>query len=300
MSEEVTSKASGYYAKVLGTFWRHPRTSTLSLAARGLWVSLLSWCADQRSDGVVPTHVLVMVAAGQPTSKPMAELEAGGLVVRSGSGYAIRDWAQHNITRERHDAYNAKKSAAMANVRATRKGRSAAVTTPVTGNRPATEREPSEQEQEHEQEQSRPSGRDVTRAPESPVQIPMPQQDPIESALRVGYARRYQRESGDAWMTHSRDNGDVRRAALWCRAQPRPLEAAERLLDGAFGSGAPASWRKSRWPWKWLAEDPARTASLSTIPVGAMGDHESLDEAAAAAMAAIPTMDLSPREGETW
>lgn len=39
----MTERSSGYWAKVMGTFWRHHRTSGISLAARGLWVSLWSW-----------------------------------------------------------------------------------------------------------------------------------------------------------------------------------------------------------------------------------------------------------------
>jgi len=117
--------------------------------------------------------------------------------------------------------------------------------------------------------------------------------DPVESALRSGYGRRYASSAGDAWMSHARDLPSIQRAAAWCRAQPAPMEAAERFLDGAF---AHPPWRAQRWPWKWLAEDPALTASRSSIAVGAMGAHTTLDEAMAAKLAAIPTIDVSDLE----
>jgi len=129
------------------------------------------------------------------------------------------------------------------------------------------------------------------------VKLPSADGDPVESALRVGYQRRYERATGDAWLTSAQADASVKRAAVWCRAQPAPLEAVERLLDGAF---AHQPWQRSRWPWKWLAEDPALTASRSSMPVGAMGEHASMADAVRARMDAIPTMDLTPREGETW
>lgn len=124
---------------------------------------------------------------------------------------------------------------------------------------------------------------------EAPSLLPETASDPVESALRSGYGRRYAASAGDAWMSHARDLPSIQRAAAWCRAQPAPMEAAERLLDGAF---AHPPWRAQRWPWRWLAEDPALTASRSSIAVGTMGTHTTLDAAMAAKLDRIPTIDL--------
>lgn len=297
------SKASrSYYARVLGTFWRHPRTASLTLAACGAWVRCLSWCADTRSDGAMPAPMIPMILGGrdgQVEKRAIAELvEAGLLEPRADRHLVMRDWAQHNITFARHEEL------LDANRKRVAKSRShaqqdAPVTEPVThytdrtaGVRPSL---PSDQDQD--QDQSRPSGRDVARAPEAAVRIPSPEPDPIEGALRTGYQVAYQREARDAWMTHVRDNEHIRRAAAWCRLQPNPIEAAERFLDGAFNY---EPWRKHRWKWQYLAEDPGLTASRSTMPTGVMGDHTTLDAARASAMSAVPTMDLTHAEGEAW
>lgn len=279
MSESKSS--SGYYARIMGTFWRHPRTSGLSLAARGLWVSLLSWCADQRTDGAVPLHVVAMVCSGKPDAKALAELEVSGLVTKAAGGLELRNWSKHNITRERHEREKERARNGMRDKRSR--------SPDVTRNKPVSDGSVSEQEQE--QEHSTPSGVETrARAPEAPARLPAPEADPVESALRAGYGRRYASAAGDAWMSHAKDLPSIQRAAAWCRAQPAPMEAVERFLDGAFGH---PPWARQRWPWKWLAEDPALTASRSSIAVGAMGTHSTLDEAMAAKLAAIPTIDTS-------
>lgn len=296
----VSGKTSkSYYARVLGTFWRHPRTAGLSLAACGAWVRCLSWCADHRTDGAVPRSVVPMVLGGREDRRAMAELVAAGLLEESDGSLQVRDWSQHNITKEKHEERLAEGKERVARHRGNA-DKAPSVTQSVTR---YTERTgdvrtslPSDQDQDQDQDQRSTSASD---AREGAVELPS-SADPTETALRRGYQARYQREARDAWMTHVSDDPWIKRAALWCRQQPRPLEAAERFLDGAFGAGAPPSWRKNRYPWKWLGEDPGRTASFSTLPTGAMGEHETMGAARAAAMAAIPTMDLTSMEGESW
>jgi hypothetical protein len=286
------SEKGSYYARVLGTFWRHPRTLGLSMAARGLWVSLLSWSADQRSDGAIPAAALTMVCGGKPDARSVADLLSCGLLVRAETSYTLRDWSQHNITRDEHDAA---KEATRKRVAAHRS--KTQVTPPVTRYSGSTNGVTSEQEQEQEQDTLR-ECESRARAPDPPpVPVPLPEADPVAGALRSGYGRRYQAQAGDAWLTSAAADAHVKRAAAWCRAQPSPLEAAERFLDGAF---AHEPWRRTRWPWKWLAEDPALTASRSSLAVGTMGEHASLDEAMAARMSAIPRMDISSAEGEAY
>lgn len=143
-------------------------------------------------------------------------------------------------------------------------------------------------------EEKRGEERRVDRPRARVAAVPL-ESDPIESALRTGYMRRYQAATRDAWLTSARDDAEVKRAAAWCRAQEAPAEAAERFLDGAF---AHQPWSKSRWPWKWLAEDPGLTASRSSMAVGTMGGATTMDDAMRAKLAAIPTLDLDDAKGE--
>lgn len=300
----MSAKASrSYYARVLGTFWRHPRTAALSLAACGAWVRCLSWCADHRTDGTIPRAVIPMVLGGRDDRRAVAELVSSGLLVEDGDALHVRDWSQHNITREQHEQ---KLESLRNRVAKSRGGNAEPTTNAGAGNDQAQAQVtprvtrytsstddagtsiPSDQDQD--QDQLRSSSASRARAREGPVRLQAPEGDPVESALRTGYGRRYAAAAGDAWMSHAKDLPSIQRAAAWCRAQPAPMEAAERFLDGAFGH---PPWRAQRWPWKWLSEDPALTASRSSIAVGAMGTHSTLDEAMAAKLAAIPTIDVS-------
>lgn len=89
---------------------------------------------------------------------------------------------------------------------------------------------------------------------------------PIErarSALTRFYADRYQRETRDAWMGASGNADRITTAAAWCATQPDPIDAARRVVDGAF---ATERFARHRWPWKYIAEDPAACAAASTAP----------------------------------
>jgi hypothetical protein len=161
------SEKGSYYARVLGTFWRHPRTLGLSMAARGLWVSLLSWSADQRSDGGIPAAALTMVCGGKPDARSLSELIVSGLLVSAETSYTLRDWAQHNITRDEHEQA---KEATRKRVADHRKR--AAVTPDVTRYIGRTNGVTSEQEQEQEQDKRSasadlPDAREASRVPVS-------------------------------------------------------------------------------------------------------------------------------------
>ena len=144
----MTERSSGYYARIMGTFWRHPRTCGLSMAARGLWVSLLSWCADGRTDGEVPAHAVGLVSAGRPMAREVSELEAAGLLEREGATLRLRDWAQHNITREKHEKA---KERARTGMSVTRNRQTTSA--PGTRNSRGGDTKPSDQDQDQDQDQ---------------------------------------------------------------------------------------------------------------------------------------------------
>ncbi len=86
---------SGRYARLMGNFWRHPRTEGLSNAARGIFCNVISYCADQ-GVSYVPRSAMSKLSKGRNTARNVAELVAAGLLLETSAGYEPRDWAQHN------------------------------------------------------------------------------------------------------------------------------------------------------------------------------------------------------------
>lgn len=80
------------WARVDDGWWCHPKVMMLSLPARGLWVSALSWSCAQRQPQVPGTFV-AMVGAGRDECR---ELAAAGLwEVGDKDGWVIHDWAEY-------------------------------------------------------------------------------------------------------------------------------------------------------------------------------------------------------------
>lgn len=91
------------WAKVDDGWWCHPKVMGLSVAARGLWVSALSWSCAQRRD-VVPEQFLMMVGASNIEAK---ELEEAGLWIAEADAWRIHDWAEYqdrSLSEKRADA----------------------------------------------------------------------------------------------------------------------------------------------------------------------------------------------------
>lgn len=79
------------WAKVDDGWWCHPKVMGLTLEARGLWVSALSWSCAQRRD-VVPDRLLAMLGAPASIAD---ELVHAGLWVADEAGWRIHDWAEY-------------------------------------------------------------------------------------------------------------------------------------------------------------------------------------------------------------
>lgn len=91
------------WAKVDDQWWCHPKVMGLTVGARGLWISALSWSCMRR-DPVVPAPFLGMVAAEAPQAE---ELVAAGLWVVTEHGWRIHDWAEYqelSISEKRAEA----------------------------------------------------------------------------------------------------------------------------------------------------------------------------------------------------
>lgn len=80
------------WARVDDGWWAHPKVLGLSLAARGLWTTALSWSCAQRRP-VVPSPFVAMVTAGD--DDPTDELVHAGLWVEVDGGFEIHDWAEY-------------------------------------------------------------------------------------------------------------------------------------------------------------------------------------------------------------
>lgn len=76
----------------------HPKVMGLGLAARGLWVTAGSWCANRLTDGFVPTSALSRFGA---TKRHASELVAAGLWTEVENGYQFWDWLHFQPSKEK-------------------------------------------------------------------------------------------------------------------------------------------------------------------------------------------------------
>jgi len=91
----VSRTARERFAALRQSFWRHPRINSVSRAARGVYASGLSYCADAESDGFIPERIaLVMLAEGY--KRDVAELVAAGLWTAIEGGYQVVAYLDHN------------------------------------------------------------------------------------------------------------------------------------------------------------------------------------------------------------
>lgn len=88
------------YFRIDDTFWSHPKTYTVSMAARGLWATAGAWSCCYLTDGYIPTASLKIIAGGTPTKRLVDELVTAGLWIDVGDGWQFHQWAEHNYTKD--------------------------------------------------------------------------------------------------------------------------------------------------------------------------------------------------------
>lgn len=123
-ANRATGAKVGRYARLPGTLWRATEWDGVSLEAVGLWALLVSYAAEQQTDGRVPERVVRMCGRGAAVDAALDELaeigavsiEADGAVLVSWSGQLTRlEWeqraeatrrrvARHRVRRGREDA----------------------------------------------------------------------------------------------------------------------------------------------------------------------------------------------------
>lgn len=243
----------GFYARVMGTFWRHPRTCGLTLQARGLWVSMLSWCADQLSDGMVPDAALMLIAGGAPPRKQLDELAEAGLLERDDGArsWRLREWADHNITREKYEKEKERARNGMAKSRDVTRNNDVTAE-PVTPNKRATYGSPSDQDQDQdqEQEQSLTSVSDTqTRAHAVSHLVDARRIETARRAVQAGYQTRRLSVPGRVATTAPNHDDACKLAGLGA-LPPDDLVA---IIDGFFGD---ESMRAKGYPVAYLLANP--------------------------------------------
>ena len=82
------------WAKVDDQWFAHRKVVGLSLEARGLWTTVLSWSCAQRTPHV-PAHMARFLAGGRDVTSPADELVDVGLWVENGDGWVIHDWSDY-------------------------------------------------------------------------------------------------------------------------------------------------------------------------------------------------------------
>lgn len=80
------------WGKVDDKLWGHPKWMATPAPARGLWITALSWCMDQGTDGHVPRHALPFLGS---TPRHANALVTSGLWETADGGWQFHDWLSY-------------------------------------------------------------------------------------------------------------------------------------------------------------------------------------------------------------
>lgn len=86
------------WGKVDDKLWGSPKWLATPPRARGLWVTGLSWCMDQLTDGLVPTHVLPSLGGTRTDAR---DLVSALLWEEVDGGWLYHDWHDYQPSREK-------------------------------------------------------------------------------------------------------------------------------------------------------------------------------------------------------
>lgn len=263
--------------KVDDLFGDHPKVNALldgehAEAALSLWLLAGCWCAQQLTNGKVPTGRVRRFGV-RDHELAAAELVRVGLWIETADGFEFHEWTHHQPTRESVLAERERKARNQRERRRRQAGESPGVspatspvtsppvTAPVTGDKPVSHHVPTRPDPTSSTSNShhdRSSGCADAPAPAGMV-------DPMARAralLVQGYQCRYRQAARDEWMGMARAHTDIGTVAAWCAAKPEQLERrVNALLDGVFAD----EWMTAnRWPWGNIARDPARWARTAS------------------------------------
>lgn len=89
------------WVKIATGMARHPKLLSVSPADRWVHISGMCWTAENGTDGVIPRHVIDVIAPGAKAAAK--RLVAAGLWDVHADGWCIHDWTEHNISSEEAD-----------------------------------------------------------------------------------------------------------------------------------------------------------------------------------------------------
>lgn len=225
--------------KVDDGFYSHPKVLRLRaeypriyFQCIGLWTMAGTWSAQQRTDGVVTLTSLRSVGWTMRSRQLLDALVTVGLWVRDGDAIVFSNWADWQPTNEQRERQRAETTE--------RKRRSRSkppddvtrdIKTASHPSRPVPSRpDPSRPERERD-----------ARANQS-----------TKGRLIAGYARRFESATGELWQQAGYAMKHIESVARWLDANDKD---PDQWLDRVF---AHEPWRKHRWPWKFVAEDPGK------------------------------------------
>jgi hypothetical protein len=92
------------WARVDDNWWAHPKVMPLSLAAKGLWISALSWSCAQRTPVIPDVWFRSVIASETELEFSKRELLEAGLWKKTRSGIEIHDWNDYQSDAARKKA----------------------------------------------------------------------------------------------------------------------------------------------------------------------------------------------------
>ena len=88
------------WAKVDDRLHSSAKWRAASKGARALWATALSWCADQETDGSVPSHMLTALDGTRMEARTLVDV---GLWETTDEGWIFRNWSEYQPTRDQLD-----------------------------------------------------------------------------------------------------------------------------------------------------------------------------------------------------
>lgn len=250
MSRRVTQER---YATIRQSYWRKPKTVSLSLAANGVWALGQSYCADEMSDGFIPstTAVLMLARGDKKLVKELVDAERWADVE---GGYQVIDYLDHNPSRAEMDATREAKRQAGSRGGKTKAARVAAATPPATN---LPEQTPSKTllDRDLDRELENPTGSPPTpQGGESGT--PMDPLKPQRGILLRAHRRRYSAATGHDVPPAKNSPADIAELLPWLVGYAQKTgqsfdQAAEAILERWWQDPYAAS---KGWPLWHLAK----------------------------------------------
>jgi hypothetical protein len=242
-------------------WWCHPKVMGQSLAAKGLWISALSWSCQQRRS-LVPETFVSMMGAGPDE---VAELIAAGVWIEAVGGWEIHNWSEYqerSVSEKRADA--GRKGGSASSVKhsndttGTPSGQANGKQTEANGSKPeasgqANGKQTGKQESLPDPTHTQTQDQDQTLLADSTALALVPEPGPPAKPAQSKYPDAFEHW----WSIYPRREGKGAAFEAWKRA--RGKVGATRLVDAARAHAD--AWQRHGYeaqfipqPRTWLAQ----------------------------------------------